>query len=101
MDTGDGDEICGRCLINWNGTRIVASWGGHGQEPDTEMAEPASMTPAALKKWAQDMLYGNRARISADAVSQRFEAISTWHGDPVCGYHLRVLAEAEMRRGYT
>lgn len=93
-DVGNGDEICGRCLINPNAsTSVVAKWG-------TNIQPPPSMSPYLLKKWAQDMLYGNHARFEVDATSQRFEAVSTWHGDPVCGYHLWLLAEAEMRRGY-
>lgn len=100
-DFGGGDEICGRCLIIPNASSsIVATWGGGRTEPDPNVAYPPSMVPAALKKWAQEMLYGNRARIAVDDTSQRFAAISTWHGDPVCGFHLWRLAEAEMRRGY-
>ena len=95
-DVGNGDEICGRCLINPNSsTSIVAIWGA-----DRNMEDPPSMAPPQLKKWVQEMLYGNQARFEVNATSQRFEAISTWHGDPVCGYHLWQLAEAEMRRGY-
>ena len=91
-----GDEICGRCLINPDvRSNIVAIW-GNGQNMD----HPPDMAPPRLKKWAQEMLYGNRARFEVDATSQRFEAISTWHGDPVCGWHLWQLAEAEMRRDY-
>lgn len=95
MDVTNGDEICGRCLVNLNAsTSIVAKWGTGNIE------QPRSRTPAQLKTWAQEMLYGNGAHFEVDATNQRFEAVSTWHGDPVCGYHLWVLAEAEIRRGY-
>lgn len=101
VDVGNGDEICGRCLVNLDArSSIAATWGGSGTEPDPHMAEPASRTPKALRKWAEEMLYGNNARFAVDDTDQRFEAVSTWHGDPVCGYHLWWLAEAEMRRGY-
>lgn len=96
MDVDNSDEICGRCLINPDArTVIVAIWGD-----GSNMEHAPSMTPPALKKWLQKMLYINGARFELGATSQRVEAISTWHGDPVCGYHLWQLAEAEMRNGY-
>ena len=94
-DVSNGDEICGRCLVLPNaGSSIKAVWG------DNEAYPPNPQNPRALKKWAEEMLYGNCARFQIEDTTDRIEAISTWQGDPVCSYHLWQLTVAEMRRGY-
>lgn len=92
-------DICNRCLVNVNATvtiraKITAADGGIR----TEFCEVAT-NPAALKKWVEDLWYGDNARFEVDATADRFKAISTWYGDPVCAWHLWELVDAERRAG--
>ena len=92
----DDLDICGRCLVNPNMTTyVVAIWETRGSI-NRERA-PNHANPRALKQWAEDRLYGDGARFEIDATINRIVAISTWHGDPVCSYHLWLLAESENK----
>jgi len=92
MDITNGDEICGRCLVNVNATTSIRAI-----KPNGDQEEAPVRDPRGLKLWAQARLYGDRCRFQVDATGDRFESVSTWHGDPVCAYHLWYLAEAELR----
>jgi hypothetical protein len=88
----DGNEICGRCLVLPNvSSSVIARWG------DNQAYPPNPQNPRAMKIWCEEMLYGNRARFEINAMSDCVEAISTWHGDPVCSVHLWTLVSEEMR----
>jgi hypothetical protein len=92
--TGSGDEICGRCLIQPDSrTAVFAVKAGFREiAPD--------MNPRLLKLWAQEKAYVDNCRFEINDTTGRILALSTWHGDPVCSYHLYVLADAEMRNNY-
>jgi hypothetical protein len=93
VDVTNGIEICGRCLVHLNASGYVAAKWGTG---NIEQA-PNPQNPRALRKWAEDMLYGNNARFEINGMTDCMEAISTWNGDPVCSVHLWQLASAEMQ----
>ena len=88
----DSEGICNRCLIQVNAmTSIMARWSGHAESCLT----PNS--PYPLAKWAAEMLYGNNATIMVNDRSDMFRQFSTWHGDPVCVWHLWELVDTENK----
>lgn len=88
------DEICGRCLVNVDARSSIAA------VKEGYLEQARDRDPRRLKAWAEEKAYGDGCHFQVDATGDRFIAISTWHGDPVCSYHLWQLAEAEMRNGY-
>ena len=85
-------DICGRCLIQVNATSYVAAiW-----EDNRENA-PDPTNPRRLLKWIEGKLYDHGARFEINGMPGCVVSIATWHGDPVCVYHLWVLVEAESR----
>jgi hypothetical protein len=89
--------LCGRCLVNLDARTLIRA-----RFPNGHMEICSSATdPVALKKWAQGQIRAHEAvSFDVDATADRFLPVSTWHGDPVCSWHLWVLADAEMKRGY-
>ena len=89
-------DLCGRCLVIVDARTVIRA-----RHPDgcIEVCEH-STDPRTLKKWVEARAYGDGCTFQVDNTTDRFLAISTWHGDPVCSWHLWVLAEAEMRDGY-
>lgn len=89
------DEICGRCLVNVNATIMVrAKITGSDGATHMEICQYPT-DPIALKEWVENHWYGDNARFEVGTTTDRFKAISTWHGDPVCAWHLWVLVDAE------
>lgn len=87
------DEICGRCLVNVNATITIQAIFPDGHKEFCE--HPTD--PVALKKWVEDRWFGDNCRFEVGQTTARFRAVSTWHGDPVCVYHLWELCETERR----
>jgi hypothetical protein len=95
----DNLDICGRCLINPNATTYVAAvW--QAKEGTSKEPAPHPTDPWSLKSWADSCLERDRINFEIDATKDRIIAIGTWHGDPVCSFHLWMLVVAEMRTGY-
>lgn len=88
------DEICGRCLVNINATVTIRAIFPDGKREFCDCAT----NPVALKKWVEDRRFGdNYCRFEVDATTDRFRPVSTWHGDPVCSWHLWVLVDGEAK----
>jgi hypothetical protein len=86
-------EICNRCLVIVDArASIRAVQNGFPNEYFTDFFNTKS-----LIQWARAMTIRG-ADIEMYAQRHTFEAISTWHGDPVCIPHLWELREAEQRR---
>lgn len=89
-------DLCGRCLIIVNATSYVsARW-----TADLSYQECArNLAPEPLAKWAEQILErsGGDAVFDIDATTGHIVPFSTWHGDPVCRYHLWVLVEADRK----
>lgn len=95
MDAGELD-LCGRCLVIPNATSYVRAVFPNG----AKVIFREHTDPVALKKWVEARAYGDGCTFECDATTARFLPISTWHGDPVCAFHLWLLADLEMKRGY-
>lgn len=74
--------------------RILAKHPKHGLEVFERVTDMA-----ALKAWAIEKILDGLWRFEVNATNGGFVPISTWHGDPVCCYHLYVLGERELRTG--
>ena len=88
-------DICNRCLVNVNSTTAIRA-----RFRDSLESCEVVTDPVALKKWAQTMLCGDVGavvKIEVNHTTDRFRPVSTWHGDPVCSYHLWVLVDTEAR----
>ena len=89
-------DICNRCLIIPNATTLVRAQIPRDDGLIDFTHANCATAPIDLKKWAEDVL-AKGGRIMVDATTDRFAALSTWHGDPVCSVHLWDLTTAEMR----
>ena len=77
--------ICNRCLVIVNASTSV-------YDEDADEYAPHPTSPVALRNWAASRV-GHR--LSIDDMPQAFHSVSTWHGDPVCPYHLMERVQAE------
>lgn len=85
--------ICNRCLVIVNSASVVRARFANRME----FCEHPTV-PVMLKKWVEARLYLDGCqRFEVDNTTDRFRAISTWYGDPVCSWHLWMLADAEAK----
>lgn len=87
-------DLCGRCLIVVNVTTPVSVRYDH----HTDWAQDTT-DPEQLAAWVEQHCErsGGDALFSIGPTSRRFVPFSTWHGDPVCSWHLWQLTEKEQR----
>jgi hypothetical protein len=64
------------------------------REGKCEFFHNAMTDPVALKAWVVEKILDGYWFEIGDT-SERFVPISTWHGDPVCRWHLYYLANNE------
>lgn len=87
--------VCGRCLVVIDSRmRILAKHPKHGLHVFERVTDMA-----ALKAWVIEKILNGLWRFEVNDSNGRFVPISTWHGDPVCRWHLYVLGERELRTG--
>lgn len=85
--------MCGRCLVVLNTTSPVRA-----RTPGGELASFEHPTDVpALKAWVIEKILDGQWSFEIGPLAHCFVPIATWHGDPVCVYHLYVLAEMERR----
>jgi hypothetical protein len=80
-------EPCNRCLAIVDARTTV--W-----DQDTNETAPNPTGPATLRLWAIER---QGHRLAINDMPQAFAPVSTWHGDPVCAYHLLERVQAERR----
>lgn len=85
--------VCGRCLVVINATVPIRAKHPRGEYEAFQY--PTEMT--TLKAWVIGKILDRGWWFEIGTVTDCFIPISTWHGDPVCAYHLYALAELERR----
>jgi|SRR6185437_5178275 len=95
----DGDDvkgrICSRCLVIVSAASYVrAVYGPEGNRTREACDNPTD--PRYLRSWAERMLWANGAMIEIDNRAWAFDPVGTYHGDAVCGWHLRECIQAEQ-----
>lgn len=87
--------LCGRCLVIVNTRANVAA------RRDGRVVEscPNPTDPRALRRWAEEKLWGDNCVLSVDDMDYAFDPVTTWHGDPVCSAHLVECRLRELRGG--
>lgn len=89
------DDLCGRCLTIVDTRTAVQA---HGRDDELPVDFPLSATlTQRLRAWVEEQMWGNGKMISIDAQPNAFRPVSTWHGDPVCEFHLRECRDRELR----
>lgn len=89
------EPVCGRCLVVLNDVSAVRAKRDTGDGALETFPHPTDML--ALKAWVIEKILDDHWIFEIDRTNQRFVPISTWGGDPVCIYHLTVLADMERR----
>lgn len=90
-------DLCNRCLVVLNARTNIIARTRHTGGKQEACKNPQDMP--ALIDWVIDKIISGW-RIDTDDVTDTFKAVSTWHGDPVCSWHLYRLVEAETRGGW-
>lgn len=95
-------DFCGRCLVIADATSVVdAEWRDHD---GIRLEHVRNIThPRSLAAWAENIMTrsGGDAKFRINTMAECLTPFATWHGDPVCAYHLWVLVEADRHRnGY-
>lgn len=95
------DEPCGRCLVVVNAASFTVCRDLNKPSSQPIEYKAGAGRPRDLRDWYYRMMKEvSNPEFQIDALPNMMIPVTTWHGDPVCGWHLIECRQAEWEYMY-